>query len=183
MRSFFRRTFRSIGFKWRVLYFKLFADGVELPWSAQLSRGVRLHATDNGKIIVGSGVAIGPTSLIQAKGGVVVIGAGVFVGQGCVIVAQNSIHIGAGVLVAEYVSIRDQDHCVDNGLALSKSGFVVDPIFIGNDVWIGAKSTVLRGACIEDNVVIGAHSLVNGSISKGSIAVGVPAKIIKTRGC
>ena len=55
------------------------------------------------------------------------------------------------------------------------------PCEIGNDVWIGCNSTILRGVKIGDGVVIGANSLVNRDIPAYAIAVGSPAKIIKYR--
>lgn len=55
------------------------------------------------------------------------------------------------------------------------------PPKIGNDVWIGANVTILRGAVIEDGAVIGAGSIVRGNIPAYSIAVGSPARVIKNR--
>lgn len=52
---------------------------------------------------------------------------------------------------------------------------------IGNDVWIGCNTTILRGVNIGDGAVIGANSLVNKDIPPYAIAVGTPAKIIKYR--
>lgn len=51
-------------------------------------------------------------------------------------------------------------------------------INIGSNVFIGANSTVLYDVTIGDNVIIGAGSLVNKGISSGSVAAGVPAKVI-----
>ena len=53
------------------------------------------------------------------------------------------------------------------------------PITVGNNVWIGAGVTVLPGVRIGDNVTIGAGSLVNRDIPSGSVAVGVPCRVIK----
>lgn len=53
------------------------------------------------------------------------------------------------------------------------------PITIGNRVWCGANVTILAGVEIGDDVVIGAGSLVRTSIPAGSIAAGVPARIIR----
>ena len=47
-------------------------------------------------------------------------------------------------------------------------------ITIGNNVFIGAKSTVLYDVTIGDNVIIGAGSLVNKDIPSGTVAAGVP---------
>ena len=51
-------------------------------------------------------------------------------------------------------------------------------ITIGNNVFIGANSTILYDVAIGDNVIIGAGSLVNKSIPAGKVAAGVPAKVI-----
>lgn len=50
---------------------------------------------------------------------------------------------------------------------------------IGNNVWIGDKSTILDGVHIGDNVIVGANSVVTHDIPSNSVAAGMPAKIIK----
>lgn len=52
---------------------------------------------------------------------------------------------------------------------------------IGNDVWIGCNSTILRGVTIGDGAVIGANSLVNKDVPPYAIVAGTPAKVIKYR--
>ncbi|MDB5272140.1 MAG: hexapeptide repeat-containing transferase [Chitinophagaceae bacterium] len=52
---------------------------------------------------------------------------------------------------------------------------------IGNDVWIGCNSTILRGVTIGDGAVVGANSLVNKNVEPYTIVVGSPAKVIKHR--
>ena len=49
---------------------------------------------------------------------------------------------------------------------------------IGNNVFIGAEVTLLKGTKINDNVIIGAGSLVTGEIPANSVAVGRPAKVV-----
>ncbi len=49
---------------------------------------------------------------------------------------------------------------------------------IGNNVYFGVNCTLLKGAIIGDNCIIGANSLVTGRIPNNSVAVGVPAKVI-----
>ena len=51
-------------------------------------------------------------------------------------------------------------------------------IKIGNNVFIGARSTILYDVMIGDNVIIGAGRLVNKDIPSGSVAAGVPCKVI-----
>lgn len=54
-------------------------------------------------------------------------------------------------------------------------------VIIGNDVWIGRDTTILPGVNIGNGAIIGAGSIVNRDIPDYSIAVGVPAKVIKYR--
>lgn len=54
------------------------------------------------------------------------------------------------------------------------------PIKIGNNVFIGTNSILLPGTTIGDNCVIGAGSVVKGSIPSNSVAAGVPAKVLKS---
>ena len=54
------------------------------------------------------------------------------------------------------------------------------PVNIGNNVFIGYGSIILGGTVIGDNVIIGAHSVVNGQIDADSVYAGVPAKKICT---
>lgn len=53
------------------------------------------------------------------------------------------------------------------------------PIKVGNNVWIGAGSTILAGAEIGDNTVIGAGSVVTRSIPSNVVAVGVPCRVLR----
>jgi acetyltransferase-like isoleucine patch superfamily enzyme len=54
-------------------------------------------------------------------------------------------------------------------------------IEIGNDVWIGAKSTIMSGVKIGDGAVIGAGSVIAKDVPPYTIWVGNPAKMIKKR--
>ena len=54
-------------------------------------------------------------------------------------------------------------------------------IDIGNDVWIGAKSTIMSGVKIGDGAVIGARTMVTKDVPPYSIVVGNPGRIIKYR--
>ncbi len=54
------------------------------------------------------------------------------------------------------------------------------PVTIGNNVWIGGSVTILAGVTIGDNCTIGAGSVVTRNIPDNSIAVGNPARVIKT---
>ena len=86
------------------------------------------------------------------------------------------IEIGDNVTLAQRVYVLAHDASTKKTLGLSMIGRVS----IGNNVFIGANTTILPNVQIGNNVVIGAGSVVSRSIPDNSIAVGNPAKVIKT---
>jgi acetyltransferase-like isoleucine patch superfamily enzyme len=56
-----------------------------------------------------------------------------------------------------------------------------EPINIGNDVWIGANSTILKGVNIGDGAVIAAGAVVTKDVGAYTIVAGVPARKIGER--
>ena len=91
--------------------------------------------------------------------------------------ANNGIIFGSNIELGPGVSIISSNHKVNNLREHTKG----KPIKIGNNVWIGANSTVLPKVSIGDNVIIGANSLVNKDITSNSVAVGNPCKVIKQK--
>ena len=154
--------------------------GVALGRGVDMAGGVRVHCSSGGRLALDEGVAVAPHAFLVARGGALEIGARGFVGQGSVIAAQRRVSIGPDCLIAEYVTIRDQNHRVTPGAVTARNGFDVAPIVIGANVWIGAKATVLPGVTIGDNAVVGANAVVTRDVPANSIAVGVPAKLVRT---
>lgn len=96
------------------------------------------------------------------------------------IVAHERIEIGSNVTVGQMVGIIDHDHNFEvRGGNLELDGYRTAPISIGNNVWIGDKSTVLKGVTIGSNVVVGAHTLVNKDVPDNCVIGGNPFRIIK----
>lgn len=56
---------------------------------------------------------------------------------------------------------------------------IVRPITVGNNVYFGYGCMVLPGVTIGDNVVVGARSVVTRDIPSDSVAVGVPARVVR----
>ena len=92
--------------------------------------------------------------------------------------ANNGIIFGSNIELAPGVSIISSNHAADN----LKKHVKGNPITIGNNVWIGANSTILPEVKIGNNVIIGANSVVTKDIPSNSVAVGNPCKVIKEKG-
>lgn len=85
---------------------------------------------------------------------------------------------GDNVFIAPNCCFTTAEHALDP--EMRKAGIeIAKPITVGNNVWIGAGSTVLAGAVIGDNTVIGAGSVVKGEIPANVVAVGVPCKVLR----
>ncbi|MBR9885851.1 MAG: acyltransferase [Oceanospirillales bacterium] len=163
----------------RVTVWRLILGRDAIAASVLIQSGVRLRATDGGTIALAYGVGIDRYADVTVKYGSLEIGAHSYIGQCAVICARDAISIGSNCLIAEHVSIRDQDHRFGPGLITAHAGFTTNPIQIGDNVWIGAHTTVTRGVTIGDNVVVGANSVVTRDIPANSVAVGAPARVIR----
>lgn len=97
--------------------------------------------------------------------GVVSIGDNCFFNDGCSINCQKDILIGDNVIFGQNVMLFDHDHDYKNDM----SNFVKGTIKIGNNVWIGANSIILKGVTIGDNCVIAAGSIVKNDIEENTL--------------
>lgn len=110
------------------------------------------------------------------------IGDNVAFNAGVYIEAYAGITIGSNVGISHGVSLLSTNHKFDRvDIPHTEQGLEEGKIVIGDDVWIGCKSTVLMGVEIGDGCVVGAGAVVTKSLSPYSVSVGVPAKIIRMR--
>lgn len=85
----------------------------------------------------------------------------------------DNVHITAGVTILQ--------HGYDWAVIQKKYGEVIGSsgkVKIGNNVFVGTKTTILKGITIGDNVIIGANSLVNKSLPSDGVYAGNPARFI-----
>ena len=75
-----------------------------------------------------------------------------------------------------YSSLRLVPNPPDNAAPYVTSAQSVE---IGNRTWIGANVTILGGVTIGDDAVIGAGSVVTSDVAAGSVAHGVPCRVVK----
>ena len=179
-----RRVSRVAAYTIRRLYHGfLSGDNINLSSSVKLSSGVRLRATDGGTIILRSGVHVSRGVTIVAQGGFIELGDNVFVGEWSTITAKERVVIGADTLIAERVTVRDQDHDIYGGgdTPLAKAGFQVSPVLIGSNVWLAAGAVVLKGVHIGDRAVVAAFGVVARNVAAKLVVGGIPAREIGTR--
>ncbi len=105
------------------------------------------------------------------KGARCIIGNNTSINCNNMIVCRESIIIGNDCQFSPNVQIYDHDHDfrVEGGLKEGK--FKTTPIQIGNNVWIGANTVILRGSTIGDNAVIGTGSIVKGDVPANTVFV------------
>lgn len=142
-----------------------------------------IQITDRGVLRIAQGVTVGMGVTLTAKGGSLVIGERSEIGPWCTIVAQDEVEIGNDCLIAERVSIRDQDHEIRSrsSVPIRLAGMRVAPVRLGNDVWVGAGAVVLKGVTIGQGAVVAANSVVNRDVQPFEIVGGVPARHIGYR--
>jgi acetyltransferase-like isoleucine patch superfamily enzyme len=96
--------------------------------------------------------------------------------------ARGSVTLGCDVLVGPYAQIIAYQHEFSSPeRPINVQGLVPGPIFIGDDVWIGAGAIVLAGVTIGSGSIIGAGAVVTRSCPPYSILAGVPARVIGAR--
>ena len=111
-------------------------------------------------------------------------GKNIFIGDNFVgnynltILDVKEVYIGNDVMIGPNTTITTVGHPI-NPNGRRKRLAQASEVRIGNDVWIGANVCILPGVTIGNNVIIGAGAVVNRDIEDNSMAVGVPARIIK----
>ncbi|WP_198413015.1 sugar O-acetyltransferase [Cryobacterium sp. HLT2-28] len=107
------------------------------------------------------------------------VGSGTFINADFLALGGGEITIGKNVLVGPSARLYTPIHALDVGER--RAGYErVLPIRIGDDVWLGGNVVVCPGVTIGDGSVIGAGSVVTRDVPPGVIAVGNPARVIRT---
>jgi acetyltransferase-like isoleucine patch superfamily enzyme len=160
--------------------------GIELGPGAMIDPGCRLQrgaARDQiGQIVSGPQLRLSQGVILNAHGGSIVLGRRVYLGPYTVVYGHGGVTIGDNCLIAMHCSILSSNHAVSPpGTPINTQPDVLLPTKIGADVWLGANVTVIGGVSIGDGCVVGAGSVVTADLPPNSVAVGVPARVIRER--
>lgn len=95
----------------------------------------------------------------------------------------GSVIIGENVMMAPDVVIYTSSHKHDRiDVPMREQGMTeCEPVLIGDDVWIGRRVVIMPGVKLGNGCIIGAGAVVTKNIPDYSVAVGVPAKVVKIR--
>lgn len=108
----------------------------------------------------------------------ITVGDSFYANHGLIITDGAKVTFGDNVFIAPDCCFTTAEHAIDP--EMRKRGVeIAKPITVGNNVWIGAHSTVLAGVTIGDNAVIGAGSVVTRDIPANVVAVGVPCRVMR----
>jgi acetyltransferase-like isoleucine patch superfamily enzyme len=164
--------------------------GATVRWPYRLPHGPGRHVSR--QIILGKGAFIGRHAWININStrARFRIGDGTVIGNDLTVTCGEQVEIGSGVLLSGRVSLLDQLHDYDEWLAPQLAGDPSPPHFswamtearpvrIGAGSWLGIGVAVLPGVTIGEGCVVGANAVVTSDLPDYSIAVGVPARILR----
>jgi len=112
------------------------------------------------------------------------VGDHVYIGPRAILSATEGLYLGDGVTIGPEFVVMGGDHnfrVVGKRIWEVKQGGVNEPVRIENDVWIGARVTVLKGVTIGEGAIIGAGSVITKDVVPYAVCAGNPARKIKTR--
>ncbi|WP_228918962.1 sugar O-acetyltransferase [Streptomyces sp. DH20] len=127
---------------------------------------------------VGEGVEIRPPLHVD-YGSNITVGARTFVNYHLTALDVAAITIGEDCQIGPNVQLLTPTHPVEPGPRRDKLE-AARPITIGDNVWIGGGAIVCPGVTIGDNAVIGAGAVVTKDIPANVVAVGNPARPVRT---
>jgi acetyltransferase-like isoleucine patch superfamily enzyme len=148
-----------------------------------------LRLSGEAQVHVGRDVFVGAGSWIQvldepgaAADAEIVIGDGTSIAGLCVLSAATSIHVGRQVLMARNVYIADHGHgFADPDRPVLEQGIRgPSPVRIDDGAWLGQNVFVGPGVRIGRGAVVGANAVVLDDVPAYSVAVGAPARVVRT---
>jgi maltose O-acetyltransferase len=144
-------------------------------------------------LVIGDYANINGDVVLERDGARCSIGRYTYVGPLSRIWTTEQITIGDYVLISHLVDIidnnshsfdwsdrrRDAENLFEKKIEIDRSRIDTAPVIIENDVWIGAKSTILKGVHIGRGAVVAAASVVTKNIDPFTLVAGSPARVIR----
>jgi len=120
--------------------------------------------------------------IVWLNGDKIEIGDNVGFNWGCYVNGYGGLVIGDDTIIGPSTLIHTANHEMDDlDRPISGQGWKAAPVHIGSGCWIGMGACILPGVRIADGCVIGAGSVVVSDVEELSIAVGNPARVVRSR--
>lgn len=121
------------------------------------------------------------TSRLDSPGDCIEIGDDTYIGPRSILGAAAALRIGRRCQIGANVSFIAESHLFAEGDEIFSQGVSRNGITIGDDCWIGNNAVILDGVEIGPGSVVGAATVVTRSLPARAVAVGAPARVIRTR--
>lgn len=123
----------------------------------------------------------GKDNPIKNNGKGIVIGSGTTANRNFTVYCSDSVQIGANCMFGGNVLVTDNNHGTNLAIPqpYNKQPLTCKETVIEDNCWVAQNVSVLAGSHIGKNCIIGANSVVTGTIPSFSMAAGIPAKVIK----
>lgn len=167
-------------------YWQLIVQGIDIHPTCDIAPQVLVSLGfgkgSPGHIQIAEHVTLGQGVVLDSWGGNIILQKSVFLGPYVVIYGHGGVMIKQNTLIAMHCRILSSNHMVPSQDILIRSQpDILLPTKIGQDVWLGAGVTVLGGVTIGDGCVVGAGAVVTKDLPPYSIALGIPAKVVRMR--
>jgi acetyltransferase-like isoleucine patch superfamily enzyme len=138
--------------------------------------------TSNRGIRLGAGVFLGRGTILSCKDGDITLGDHVNIGFNSEIFSGSDVTVGRYGLFAAYTYLVGGGHEFERAdVPVVEQERRSRGIRLGDNVWLGAGAKVMDGVSIEGGVVVGAGAVVTQDLPANAVAVGVPARVVRTR--
>ena len=176
-----KRALRRMTREQRLMRARLRHPAVTFETGCDVRPGLHLVMSAGAEVVFGPACVLDRGLTVECFGSLSV-GAGTIFGHHCTVGAKESVTIGEHCLIADMVSIRDNDHVFDDpDRPYVEQGHLTSPVVLGRNVWLGSKVVIARGVTIGDGAVVGAGAVVTRDIPARAVAAGVPARVIRLR--
>jgi len=157
-------------------------SNIKIGSNINIGNDIDLRIRENGKIwIKDFSFFDDNVRIVSSQNGTIKICEGVSIGKNTIINGGADLTINALSMIGSNVNIGSSEHSNSKNKYIRAQGFYYQPVKIGEDVWVGSGSSILKGSTIERGSIISANSLISGHIKKFSVFSGVPAKFIRMR--
>jgi len=137
----------------------------------------------NKGIFIGNNVIIGRNSILSCKNGDLYIGDNTIIGSNSYIQSGKTVDIGKNVGIGAYCFIigGGEHEMSRTDIPMLAQRLIIKDIIIEDNAMIGTGTKIKGGITVGRDAFIGAGAMVTKSIPEFSIAVGVPAKVVRKR--